>query len=408
MGPEQGDDKEKRIYLTVKLKLDPSSEEERRIDRNIEGNRVVYNQMVTYCKLHLENEGRLPTQFDLNKLGAEIWRKNPSVKCIYNNSMHVTSGRVLQAYKKILEHNSKPDAGGTVSSGHRPRYKTVKAARSYGYPKRQDFGFSEKGKKKYIRLGKVGNVRFRGPEFPKGTPKTCIVSRIDMGTHSEYYASVTFEMPEGYATDELYTEIDTSQPVGIDIGISSVAVFSDGTVFENPKHYLKLQKRFEKLQRRLSKAVPFTEEYDKAKSRLDHAYKKLKNMRKNTVNHIAHDAVYLHGGIAMEDLSVKKLRGISRSRRMTNYYNDASLGAVQTRIRDVAACAHRKVVLVDPRGTSQMCSACGAHVKKGLDVRIHHCPECGLRIDRDLNAAINILHRGWTGHPDPDRSNRPA
>ena len=110
----------------------------------------------------------------------------------------------------------------------------------------------------------------------------------------------------------------------------------------------------------------------------------------------------------MEDLSVKKLRGISRSRRMTNYYNDASLGAVQTRIRDVAACAHRKVVLVDPRGTSQMCSACGAHVKKGLDVRIHHCPECGLRIDRDLNAAINILNRGWTGHPDPDRSNRPA
>ena len=98
MEPEQGDNKERGIYLTVKLKLDPSSEEERRINRNIEGNRVVYNQMVTYCKLHLENEGRLPTQFDLNKLGAEIWRKNPSVKCIYNNSMHVTSGRVLQAY----------------------------------------------------------------------------------------------------------------------------------------------------------------------------------------------------------------------------------------------------------------------------------------------------------------------
>ena len=98
MGPEQGDDKEKRIYLTVKLKLDPSSEEERRINRNIEGNRVVYNQMVTYCKLHLENEGRLPTRFDLNKVGAEIWRKNPSIKHIYNNSMHVTSGRVLQAY----------------------------------------------------------------------------------------------------------------------------------------------------------------------------------------------------------------------------------------------------------------------------------------------------------------------
>ena len=71
-------------------------------------------------------------------------------------------------------------------------------------------------------------------------------------------------------------------------------------------------------------------------------------------------------------------------------------------IRDrVAASARRKIVLVDPRGTSQICSGCGRVVKKDLGVRVHNCPGCGLIIDRDINAVRNILNRGWTGHPDP-------
>lgn len=399
MGSEYGSN-DGRTYLTAKLRLYPTSKQMRMIEGNIEGNRIVYNQMVTYCRLSLEHKGCLPTYFDLNRLGAEMWRRTPSIHHIHNNSMHMTSKRVLQSYGRILERDHGSEEG-AVSSGHRPRYKTVRAARSYGYCKGQDFRFSENGKKRYIHLGKVGKVRFHGPELPQGARKTCVVSRRDMGTHSEYYASVTFEMPEGFARDQLYLEIDTDQPVGIDLGISSVAVFSDGTVFKNPKNYLNRRKRFENLQRRLSKTLPYTEEHDKARSKLDHAYKRLKNLRKNMVDRIAHDAVYLHSGIAMEDLSVRDLRGISRTRRMTNQYDDASLGTVQTRIVDVAACAHRKIVLVDPKGTSQLCSACGAHVSKDLDVRVHHCLWCGLNIDRDLNAAINILNRGWTGHPDP-------
>ena len=110
---------------------------------------------------------------------------------------------------------------------------------------------------------------------------------------------------------------------------------------------------------------------------------------------------YLHDGIAMEDLSVEQLRSRSLSRRMTNQYNDASIGRIRTRIAEVAASARRGIALVDPRGTSQICSGCGRVVKKDLSVRVHNCPGCGLIIDRDINAAKNILNRGWTGHPDP-------
>ena len=99
------------------------------------------------------------------------------------------------------------------------------------------------------------------------------------------------------------------------------------------------------------------------------------NRRKNLIDRIAHDAVHLYDGIAMEDLSVKQLRFGSLSRRMTNQYNDASTGRICTRIADVAASARRRIVLVDPRGTSRICSGCGRVVRKDLGTRMHSCPD---------------------------------
>ncbi len=390
-------------YLTLKAKICPNAEQEAAIASNIEGNRYVYNLMVTYCRLCYEGHGKLPSKYDLIRFSTKIWARLPSIRGMFNNTMHDTADRVLKSYNKCLE-NTK----GSLDSedfdegcGH-PRYRTRKSYRSYGYAKNQDFGISKKGKKLYIRLGKVPKkMRLHGPDLPPGTPKTCTVSREDMGTHFEYYVSIAFLRDPGFARDEEHFDIDTSSPVGIDVGIANVAAFSDGTVYRNTREYEKDHERFEELHRRFSKTLPFTPEHDKAKSRLNHKYKRLKNKRKDMVDRIAHDAVYLHDGIAMEALSVRQLRSISKSRKMTNRYNDASIGRIRARISDVAESARRKVVLVDPKGTSQLCSRCGTAVKKGLEVRTHHCPVCGLKIDRDVNAAINILNRGWTGHPGP-------
>ena len=94
---------------------------------------------------------------------------------------------------------------------------------------------------------------------------------------------------------------------------------------------------------------------------------------------------------------------------MTDQYNDTSIGRIRTRIADVAASARRRIVLVDQRGTSQICSGCGRVVRKDLGTRVHRCPGCGLVMDRDVNAAIDILDRGWACRLDPVRwSNRPA
>ena len=125
------------------------------------------------------------------------------------------------------------------------------------------------------------------------------------------------------------------------------------------------------------------------------------NRRRNNVETISRKIVDDYDIICMEDLSVKELKSRSRSKRMTNAYDDASLGILRRRIEDKAIEAGRTFVSVDPRDTSQICSRCGAYVMKELGVRTHICPECGLKMDRDLNSAMNILRRGLTGNPSP-------
>ena len=282
---------------------------------------------------------------------------------MYQNSMNETARRVLISYKRRLEKIRAVAVDGTVIGNHgRPRYRKAGSCRSYGYPSSAGFSIHEKGGRHFIRLGKVvgGNGskwkgrRLYGPDIPKGTPKTCTVSRTDMGTHYEYHVSVVFRMDQGYCRGEVHLEKEQFQLIGIDVGISNVAAFSDGTVFENSREYVKGMDRFRRIHRRYSKTLPYTRENLQWRSRLNHAYKRLVNRRKNLIDRIAHDAVHFYDGIAMEDLSVRQLRSRSLSRRMTDQYNDASIGRIRTRIADVAASARRRIVLVDPRGTSQI------------------------------------------------------
>ena len=94
----------------------------------------------------------------------------------------------------------------------------------------------------------------------------------------------------------------------------------------------------------------------------------------------------------------------------TNGYNDASLGYLRRRIQDKASSAGREMILVDPKGTSQTCSMCGEIVKKDLSVRVHECPHCKTSMDRDVNAARNILFRSglvpapWVDRPPASRA----
>ena len=399
---------------TLKVRIDPTSEQRKAIDHNIEANRLVYNNLLTACRLQYEMTKKLPSAFDLNRLGTRMRKNSPFVADAYSTTLNETAKRVVQACEKTLAVHEKINGTWFIESmrftglTHFPRYKSKGQFSSYTYPTSRDFAVvmdkDDKGRRRRrLRLGKVpGLLRcYNQVTKLKGELKTCTISRKDMGNHTEYFACISYEPSSEKVT------VPKKGPIGVDLGISNIAALSDGTVFRSGHAYQRNEENLRLIQRRLSRTPIHTSLYRKLKAKLNHIYERIDNIRRNDTENISRYIVNNHDVIAMEDLSVKQLRRRSKSRKMTKGYNDVKLGELRKRIRDKAESAGREIILVDPKGTSQTCSCCGEMVKKDLSVRMHVCPSCGLKIDRDVNAARNILARALSAVPNQGSTGDP-
>ena len=396
------------MYRSLKMRIEPNSGQRMIIDDSFRIHCYVYNGLITACKLYHEKNGKLPSLFTLNKLCTAIWHNSPYMHdIIYQNSMNETAKRVLQAFDKCEENRKKKEyrtkkegREQTINGLSCPRFKKPLRFSSYTNPLHMNV-FTERNGRRLLKLSKIRDpIRCYNQKTPvPGIPKTCTIRRVDRGTHTEYYASLSCYDDNERRCGDMFMEYHEPRAAGIDIGVSKTVVLSDGTVFENDHMYSRLLEDIKEKHEGLSSKFPYTLGYRKARSRLSHLYRKLSDRRRNNVETISRKIVDNYDIICMEDLSVKGLRSISKSKRMTNAYDDASLGILRRRIEDKAIEAGRKFISVDSRDTSQICSRCGAYVMKELGVRTHICPECGLKMDRDLNSAINILRRGLTGNP---------
>ena len=402
---------------TIRFRIEPNAAQREAIDQMIDANRLVYNNMVTACKIQYNRDGKMPSVFDLSRIGTRMRRNAPYVAKAHSMTLNETSKRVVQAFKKTLSDHNKETGMFFVETmevkmrGDRfPRYKSLNQFNSLTYPSVRDYSVVTEKKdgkrRRFLRLGKVpGLIRcYNQSTDIKGDLKTCTIKRKDMGSHSVYYASIVYEPPSKPYREPL------KGPVGIDIGISNIVAFSDGEKVKNDHIFFHLVSMLRKFQQRLSRLSPDTKMYGRIQTRINHLYEKIKNHRKNNVETISAHIVKDYGPIVMEDLSVMQIRRRSKSRKMTNGYNDASLGYLRRRIQDKASSAGREIILVDPKGTSQTCSMCGETVKKDLSVRVHECPHCKTSMDRDVNAARNILFRSglvlppWVDRPPASRA----
>jgi putative transposase len=169
------------------------------------------------------------------------------------------------------------------------------------------------------------------------------------------------------------------------------AALSDGTFIENPKFYAKEQKNLAKVQRKHSKAVKETHGRKKALKVLCRVHERIFNKREDFIQKLSKTFVDKYGTICFEDLNIKKM---IKDPLYAKGILDAAWNKLVTYTSYKAESAGRKVILVNPYNTSQMCSKCGTLVEKDISVRTHNCTFCGLSIDRDLNASINILRLG--------------
>ena len=184
----------------------------------------------------------------------------------------------------------------------------------------------------------------------------------------------------------------TGKSIGLDVGIKEFYTDSNGDTVANPKYLRKSEKRLKRLQRRLSKCQKGSKNTKKFQKRLAKQHLKVSRQRKDFVVKTARALCESNDLIAVEDLQVKNM---VRNHKLAKSISDASWSMFRIWLEYFGKVFNREIVAVKPHFTSQNCSSCGEIVKKSLSVRTHICG-CGTILDRDHNAAINILSRA--GH----------
>jgi len=277
-----------------------------------------------------------------------------------------------------------------------PRFQGRNRYHSFTYPQTGGFSLTHDNR---VCLSKIGAISVKLHRPLEGTPKTCTI-KYEAG---QWYAVFSCEVAEGESLPVVASE------VGIDLGITHFAALSDGTFIESPCYYRKAQKKLEKLQQALSRKKRGSHRRGKAVKQVAKAHRKIANQRRDFQHKQAKRLVQAHQTIVFEELEITNVSKRARPRQDENgaylpngaaaksglnkSILDAGWGQFQQIVSYKAACAGRTVLKVSPRYTSQMCSSCGIVCKKDLSERWHSC-ECGAELDRDTNAAINILRLG--------------
>jgi IS605 OrfB family transposase len=230
------------------------------------------------------------------------------------------------------------------------------------------------------RLRLVGNKKQKIETFPvKQIKRVRIVKRAD-----GFYAQFSVQ------AERKIEHVTTGAQVGIDVGLKEFYTDSNGNTIANPRFLRKAEQKLKRLHRRLSQTQKKSANRIKARQKLGKAYLKVQRQREDFARKTANALVTSHDLIAFEDL---KIANMVRNHRLAKSISDAAWGRFLQWVRYYGLIHAVPIVGVVPHWTSQMCSGCDKIVKKSLSERTHHCVHCGLVMDRDENAARNILYK---------------
>ena len=299
----------------------------------------------------------------------------PEYKEIYSQVLQ----DCVQRVKKAFDRYQKADSNGKKLG--KPRFKNISRYRSFTYPQMKQDCVSCR----QINLPKIGWVKLvqhRG--LPAGFKiKTATITKKADG----YYVTLSLE-DKSIPDVKIETVPTVENTIGIDMGLKSFLVDSEGEEIEIQKHYRQAQKRLRVKQKKVSRKKKGSNNRRKAIAKLGKTHQKVANKRKDFHDKTATQLVKKADVIAHEKLNIK---GLAKT-HLAKSILDAGWGQFLEILKLKAEKAGVLIVEVNPNGTSQYCSNCGHKVPKELHDRIHNCDNCGTILCRDVNAAINIKH----------------
>jgi putative transposase len=361
--------------LIYEYKLDGNIKQFQAVEEAI---RVV--QFIRNKCLRLWMDGERISKNDLQIYCSTLAKEYPFAKRLNSQARQASADRAWFAidrfYTNCREH--KPGKKGYPTFQHNNRSVEYKATGWKLEPNGKHIIFTDGCGIGRLRL--VGNKKQHIETFPvKDIKRVRIVSRAD-----GYYCQF------GVKTERKVEHIPSGKELGIDVGLKSFLTDSEGNTIDNPRHYRKAEKQLKRLHRRHSRKVKKSANRKKAQKRLAKGYLKVQRQREDFARKQASALVSSHDLIAYEHLQI---RNMVRNRKLSKSIHDAGWGIFMQWLNYYAFLHNIPVIAVAPHYTSQNCSACGTTVKKSLSVRTHICPNCGVVLDRDHNAALNILSK---------------
>ena len=334
--------------------------------------RVIYNEML----YELQNAYKNGIVLNKNELFKKIktkynWMKNSDSQGLCNTYQDLNS-----AYNNFFSKRAKF-----------PKFKKKKDKNSYRNGMMQKTIEKLIPNKNHIKIPKAGLVEFREDyDFSKLNIIKIYNLTIERSKTNKYYCSicVDVDIPEYEHTGEV---------IGIDLGIKDLVIDSNGNKYKNPKYQAKVEKKIKHLNRLYSKKTKGSKNQEKARLKLAIAHEKLCNKRKDNLHKLTTKLIKENDIICIENLSVKNM---TKNHKLAKAIQDASFGTLVSMLKYKAVWNNRKIIEIGRfYPSSKTCHCCGHRMNyMGLEVREWTCPNCGIKHDRDINAAINIMNEG--------------
>lgn len=362
------------VCRTYKYRLLPTAAQRSALLHALDACRWVYNMTLEVRRDAWETNHETLTRFETIKLIPGWKDEQQFLNDAHSQNLQEVCKRVDLAFQAFFRR---------VKAGETPGYPRFKGRNWYDSFTFPQYGNGVKLDGEWLFLSKIGHVRVKLHRPMEGVIKIVTIRRDTVGN---WYACFSCEVE----ADPLPI---SSERVGVDLGLKTFARLSTDEAIQRQRWMKRDAHDIARLQRKKEKFAKGSLERRKVLRALNHAYRRATNRRDNFAHQESRKLVNRFGLIAFEKLDIQDMQ--SNGNKVINRgIADVAWRRFVQYSAYKAESAGRVVVQVNPSGTTQMCSGCGEMVPKDLSVRVHDCPHCGLKIDRDLNAALNILARG--------------